>query len=83
MKSGSYLIDHTTSTPSLAQKIEEEAKKKNIISVDAPVSGGDIGAKNGKLVIMIGGEKEGVEKATPMFNCYAAECKHMGKSGAG
>jgi len=55
MKPGSLLIDHTTSSPDLAIKIEKEAKNKNIHSVDAPVSGGDIGAKNGQLVTMVGG----------------------------
>ena len=50
------LIDHTTSKPSLAQQIYEVAKKKGVQSVDAPVSGGDIGAQNGKLVTMCGGE---------------------------
>lgn len=56
MKKGSYLIDHTTSSPGLAEKIAAQAKEREVHSVDAPVSGGDIGAKNGKLVIMIGGE---------------------------
>ena len=56
MKSGSTLIDHTTSSPGLAVKIFEQAKKLNINSIDAPVSGGDVGAKNGKLVAMVGGE---------------------------
>jgi 3-hydroxyisobutyrate dehydrogenase len=47
MKEGSVLIDHTTSTPSLAVRIYDEAKKRNVFSIDAPVSGGDIGAKSG------------------------------------
>ena len=60
MKSGAYLIDHTTSSPSLAERIAAEGREKGIISIDAPVSGGDMGAKNGKLVVMMGGEPEEV-----------------------
>jgi 3-hydroxyisobutyrate dehydrogenase len=56
MKEGSLLIDHTTSSPGLADKIYQQALKKKVKSLDAPVSGGDIGAKNGKLVTMIGGD---------------------------
>jgi 3-hydroxyisobutyrate dehydrogenase len=56
MKPGSYLIDHTTSSPGLAIKIAAQATAQKINSVDAPVSGGDIGAKNGTLVTMCGGE---------------------------
>ena len=56
MKEGAVLIDHTTSSPDLALKIWEEARKKNVFSLDAPVSGGDIGARNGKLVTMVGGD---------------------------
>ena len=57
-KPNTYVIDMTTSTPSLAVKIFEEAKKKGIHAIDAPVSGGDIGAREAKLSIMVGGEKE-------------------------
>lgn len=57
MKEGSILVDHTTSTPNLAERIFQEAKKLNIGSVDAPVSGGDVGARDGKLVTMCGGTK--------------------------
>eukprot|EP00351_Strombidinopsis_sp_SopsisLIS2011_P006097 CAMPEP_0116881382 /NCGR_PEP_ID=MMETSP0463-20121206/13499_1 /TAXON_ID=181622 /ORGANISM="Strombidinopsis sp, Strain SopsisLIS2011" /LENGTH=125 /DNA_ID=CAMNT_0004533281 /DNA_START=72 /DNA_END=449 /DNA_ORIENTATION=+ len=56
MKPGSYLIDHTTSKPGLADEIYNHAIKRDVFSVDAPVSGGDIGAKNGQLVVMVGGE---------------------------
>ena len=67
MKKGAYLIDHTTSTPSLALRIAEEASKLGINSVDAPVSGGDIGAKNGTLVTMVGGEIEAVDHCRELF----------------
>ncbi len=83
MKEGSILIDHTTSTPDLAVKIHAETLKKNISFIDAPVSGGDIGAKNGKLVTMIGGDSETVEKVKPLLDCYSLEIQHMGKPGAG
>jgi len=73
MKSGSYLIDHTTSKPGLAQKIYEEAKKVNVQSIDAPVSGGDTGARNGCLVVMVGGESEAVEHVRPLFDCFSAK----------
>lgn len=58
MKEGSFLVDHTTSSPDLAKRIYEAGLKRKVHSLDAPVSGGDIGAKNGQLVIMTGGEKE-------------------------
>lgn len=56
MRSGTVLVDHTTSSPGLALKIYEAAKAKGIKSIDAPVSGGDIGARNGTLVTMVGGD---------------------------
>ena len=54
MKPGSILIDHTSSSPELAQRITKEMKEKGVLSIDAPVSGGDMGALNGTLVIMMG-----------------------------
>ena len=59
MKAGSTIIDHTTSSPSLAEEIAVFAETKGVHSVDAPVSGGDIGAKNGNLVTMVGGTDAG------------------------
>ena len=73
MKGGSILIDHTTSTPDLAVRIHAEALKKNISFIDAPVSGRDIGAKNGKLVTMIGGDVKKVEKVKPLLSSYSLE----------
>ena len=57
MKTGSTLVDHTTSSPKLAEIIAEEAERRGVHSVDAPVSGGDIGARNGALVTMVGGSE--------------------------
>ena len=62
MKEGSVLVDHTTSLPGLAEKIAEQGKSRRVGCVDAPVSGGDIGAQNGQLVIMCGAEKEVLDK---------------------
>lgn len=73
MKPGAILIDHTTSSPGVATKIYEEALKKGIKSIDAPVSGGDIGARNGKLVTMVGGDKDAVEASMDLLKCYSAE----------
>lgn len=73
MKEGAILIDHTTSSPGQAVRIHEEALKKKISFIDAPVSGGDIGARNGKLVTMIGGDEEAVAKAKPLLECYSLE----------
>jgi len=58
MKQGSILVDHTTSSPDLAVRIHEELKKKGVGSIDAPVSGGDMGARNGQVVSMCGGDEE-------------------------
>ena len=73
MKAGSILIDHTTSTPDLAVRIHSETLQKNISFIDAPVSGGDIGAKNVKLVTMIGGDAETIEKVKPLLSYYSLE----------
>lgn len=74
----------TTSEPSLAQEMNEVGKKKGITVVDAPVSGGDIGAKNAALSIMIGCDsKETVEELNPLFQCMGKNIKYMGLSGCG
>ncbi len=73
MREGSVLVDHTTSSPGLALRIYEEALKRGVKSLDAPVSGGDIGARNGALVTMVGGDKGAVEQTMDIFKCYSAE----------
>ena len=83
MKPGSILLDHTTSTPLLAQRIAEEARKIDVHSVDAPVSGGDIGAKNGTVVVMAGGDALAIERAKAIMDCYSSNIQHMGAAGAG
>ncbi|MFW2553028.1 NAD(P)-dependent oxidoreductase [Aliarcobacter butzleri] len=79
----SYLIDMTTTTPTLSVKIHEEAKKKNLKALDAPVSGGDIGAKNATLSIMVGGEKEDFEACKKIFDSLGKTIIYEGKAGSG
>ncbi|MHA1105779.1 MAG: NAD(P)-dependent oxidoreductase [Promethearchaeota archaeon] len=83
IKEGAIVVDMTTSEPSLAHKIYEEAKKKGVSSIDAPVSGGDVGAKNGTLAIMSGGDKETYDKIFPLFELMGKNIAYMGKAGAG
>ncbi|MBO0962648.1 NAD(P)-dependent oxidoreductase [Neobacillus sp. MM2021_6] len=82
-KPGSYLIDMTTSSPSLAAKIYNEAEKKEIHAIDAPVSGGDVGAREAKLSIMVGGEKEAFEAIRPLLELLGTNIVHQGEPGAG
>ncbi|MCG3718226.1 NAD(P)-dependent oxidoreductase [Aliarcobacter butzleri] len=79
----SYLIDMTTTTPTLSIKIHEEAKKKNLKALDAPVSGGDIGAKNATLSIMVGGEKEDFEACKKLFEAMGKTIVYAGNAGSG
>ena len=82
-KTGAILLDMTTSEPSLAIEIYNAAKAKGIGSVDAPVSGGDVGAKNAALSIMVGGDKEVVEAVRPLLECMGKTVVHQGAPGAG
>ena len=82
-REGSYLVDMTTSAPSLAVKIYEEAKRRGIQSIDAPVSGGDVGAREAKLSIMVGGEKEAFEAVSPLLQHLGTNIVYQGKPGAG
>ena len=81
--SGNVLVDMTTSEPSLAVEIYNAGKPKGVHSVDAPVSGGDIGAKNATLSIMIGGEKDVVDALQPLFAAMGKTIVHQGGAGAG
>jgi 3-hydroxyisobutyrate dehydrogenase len=82
-KEGTYLIDMTTSTPSLAEKIYKAAKERNLFALDAPVSGGDIGAKEGRLTIMVGGDEEAFYECKPIFEVLGTNIVFQGKAGAG
>ncbi|MDO1605698.1 NAD(P)-dependent oxidoreductase [Lactobacillus sp. YT155] len=77
------LVDMTTSTPSLAKKIGETAEQKKIKAIDAPVSGGDLGAKNGTLTIMVGGNKEAFDTILPIFEVIGSNSNYFGSYGAG
>ena len=77
------VVDMTTSQPSLAQRIAQEAEKKGIASLDAPVSGGDIGAREAALAIMVGGEKATFDEVLPLFQLMGKNIAYMGAAGAG
>lgn len=83
VKSGAILVDMTTTKPSLAIRIAEEAAKHNAQAVDAPVSGGEVGAINGTLSIMVGGEKETVDSVLPIFETFGKNIVYQGAAGAG
>eukprot|EP00743_Colponemidia_sp_Colp-15_P001781 GILK01001944.1.p1 GENE.GILK01001944.1~~GILK01001944.1.p1 ORF type:complete len:338 (-),score=70.33 GILK01001944.1:100-1035(-) len=83
LKDGGILIDHTTSEPSLAKEIATAAAAKNIRSLDAPVSGGDIGASEARLSIMIGGDESTVETVRPLLQAYGTNIQYLGGPGSG
>jgi 3-hydroxyisobutyrate dehydrogenase len=83
MRSGSTLIDMTTSEPSLAVEIHAAAAKREIEALDAPVSGGDVGARNATLVIMVGGSSEGFSRVLPLFEVLGGKVTLHGGAGTG
>jgi 3-hydroxyisobutyrate dehydrogenase len=83
MKKGAILIDHTTASADIARKVYAAAKEKGIAFIDAPVSGGQAGAENGKLTVMCGGDKEPFERAKPVMDSYARAVTLLGPAGAG
>lgn len=80
---GGIVVDMTTSRPGLAKKIAEEALNKNIVALDAPVSGGDIGAREARLSIMVGGTLEAFETLTPLWKLMGATYVYQGPAGCG
>jgi 3-hydroxyisobutyrate dehydrogenase len=82
-QAGSVVIDMTTSSPQLAQSIHEQARAKNIFALDAPVSGGDIGAREGQLSIMVGGDAEAFERVQPVLAAMGKNIVLQGAAGAG
>lgn len=82
-KSGALLIDMTTSSPVLARRIAESAGKRGLAALDAPVSGGDIGAKEARLVIMVGGDAAAFARAKPLFELMGKNIALLGGAGAG
>ncbi len=80
---GALLIDMTTSSPVLARRIAAAAKGKGLAALDAPVSGGDLGAKEARLVIMVGGEEADFARAKPVFDLMGKNIARLGPAGAG
>ena len=80
---GAIIVDHTTTSAKLARAMAEEASKHGVFFLDAPVSGGQAGAENGQLSIMVGGDAGAVAIAEPVIGAYAKAIKHMGEAGAG
>ncbi|MCM3710107.1 NAD(P)-dependent oxidoreductase [Sporosarcina luteola] len=82
-REGMVLIDMTTSSPALAKRIAAEAEEKGISSIDAPVSGGDVGAQNGTLSIMCGGTEQTFKEVLPLLQVFGKEIVYQGEAGAG
>lgn len=82
-KAGQIVIDMTTSSPALAKRIAEQATILKMASIDAPVSGGDIGAKNGTLSIMCGGERQVFDEMLPILSIFGKQIVYQGVAGAG
>ncbi|KRF38030.1 NAD(P)-dependent oxidoreductase [Paenibacillus sp. Soil787] len=82
-KPGSYVIDMTTSSPMLAKQIYDKAFARQVFSLDAPVSGGDIGAKEARLSIMVGGSREAFDAILPLFQKIGTNIVYQGEAGAG
>jgi len=83
MSEGAIFIDHTTTSANIARELNEVASRKGIQFLDAPVSGGQVGAETGKLTVMCGGNNVTFDKVTSIIDCYSASCKLMGETGAG
>lgn len=83
LKEGAVFTDHTTASPSLARQLHTALAQKGVGFVDAPVSGGQAGAENGKLSVMCGGDERHVEKARPAMEAYSARIVHIGPAGHG
>ena len=80
---GGVVVDMTTSEPSLAEEIYQAAKERGVAAIDAPVSGGDVGARNGTLSIMVGGDEGAVERVRPLFELMGETVVHQGRPGSG
>ena len=80
---GAYLIDMTTTSPQIAEKIYAEGTKRGFHVLDAPVTGGDTGAKAGTLSILVGGDKEDFEACMPLFEAMGTNINYQGEAGKG
>lgn len=83
MKEGAIFVDHTTASADLARALDAEARKRGLHFLDAPVSGGQAGAENGALTIMVGGETHIFDQIDPILNVYARKTKLLGPAGSG
>jgi 3-hydroxyisobutyrate dehydrogenase len=83
MARGAVFVDHTTASATIARELGQAAAKSGFGFVDAPVSGGEQGAKNGQLTIMCGGAEDDYAKAEPVMAAYARQCRRLGPAGAG
>src|SRR5262245_38537215 len=83
MKPGAIYIDNTTASATLARELYQAAKERGCGSLDAPVSGGQAGAENGQLTVMVGGDDDIFNAAKPIISCYAKMVGLMGSAGAG
>lgn len=83
MRPGSLFIDHTTVSAAIARRLAAEGDARGLLVVDAPVSGGQAGAENGKLTIMVGGSGGAFAAAEPVMSAYALRIGHMGPAGSG
>ncbi len=83
MKKGAVYIDNTTASAIVARELDAAARARGFDSLDAPVSGGQAGAENGQLTVMVGGEPDTFERAKPVINCYAKMVGLMGPAGSG
>ncbi len=83
MEKGSTLVDHTTASAELARELAEACAKQEIGFLDAPVSGGQAGAENGQLTVMVGGEQSTFDSAQPIMDCFAKSVRLMGPAGSG
>jgi 3-hydroxyisobutyrate dehydrogenase len=83
MKQEAVFVDHTTTSADVARELNKKAAELNFSFVDAPVSGGQAGAENGQLTVMIGGSEEAVARAAPLIDCYSKMQARLGESGSG
>jgi len=80
---GSVIVDHTTASATIAREVCEAAAGKSVSFLDAPLSGGQAGAENGQLTIMVGGDEDVYQRVLPVMDCYAKACTLIGAVGSG
>ena len=83
MPAGSVFVDHTTTSAKVSRELHEEAARRGFSFIDAPVSGGQAGAENGQLTVMMGGEEKAIARAAPLIDCYAHMQARLGETGSG